>query len=371
MNTKDSNSREIFSVILPTYNEFKNIPNLIDKLLNLNLSFELELIFIDDNSSDGTGKLIRDYSILDRRIRLINRVGRSGLSSAIKEGCLCASGEIICIMDTDGQHKVEHIENSIDCLINNRCDVVTGSRFLDNAILSGLSNQRTYGSNLANYFARLSLYGSYSHLTDYMTGFLIFRRNSCINLIENIDVNGFKFLYELLSSSNGTLKIREIPLNFEKREYGKSKLDQSIVWDFFISLIHSFLRRLIPRRAISFAFVGVTGVIVQIIVVYFLMWMTNISFGKALPFGVIVAASSNYTINNFFTFRSNKLKGRSFYYGLFKFLLVSSLPIIANVGVSNVFYNQFSANSLLSQIAGILVVFIWNYAASSKIVWNF
>lgn len=106
-------------------------------------------------------------------------------------------------------------------------------------------------------------------------------------------------------------------------------------------------------------------------IVYFLIWTANLSFEKALPFGVILAASSNYTINNFLTFRSNKLKGMSFYYGLLKFLLVSSLPIIANVGVTNIFYNQFSANSLLSQITGIKVVFIWNYAASSKIVWNF
>ena len=151
----------------------------------------------------------------------------------------------------------------------------------------------------------------------------------------------------------------------------KSKLDVSIVWDFFVSLIHSFFKRIIPRRAISFALVGSTGVIVQIVFVYLLMWITNLSFENALPIGVVIAASSNFIINNFLTFRSNKLRGRSFYYGLLKFLLVSSLPIIANVGITNIFYNQLSLNSLLSQIAGILLVFIWNYAASSKIVWNF
>lgn len=362
---------EKLSIILPTYNESKNISKLINHLLNLNLPFELELIFVDDNSSDGTGKLIRDYARTDNRIRLINRIGRSGLSSAIKEGCLCASGEIISIIDTDGQHQVEDIRNAINCLKEYKYDVVTGSRFLVNSKLSGLSNKRTYGSNLANYFARLSLYGFYANLTDYMTGFITFRRNSCIDFIENIDVIGFKFLYELLISSKGILKIGEIPLMFKKREFGQSKLDQSIVWDFLISLIYSFSRQIIPRKAISFALVGSTGVIVQISFVYLLIWITNLSFEKVLPFGVVVAASSNYAINNFLTFRSNKLKGKFFYYGLIKFMIISSLPIIANVGVTNVFYNNFSTNSFLSQLAGILVVFIWNYAASSRFVWKF
>ena len=149
---------------------------------------------------------MRESAKKDLRIRLINRLGRSGLSSAIKEGCLSASGEIISIMDTDGQNQVEDIRNAITCLKEYKYDVVTGYRFLDNSKLSGLSNQRTYGSNLDNYFARLSLHDFYENLTDYISGFITLRRNSCINFIENIDVIGFKFLYELLISSKGILK---------------------------------------------------------------------------------------------------------------------------------------------------------------------
>ena len=116
---RDNNSKEILSFVLPTYNESKNISSLIDQILKINLPYEFELILVDDNSSDGTGNLIREYAKSDRRIRLINRIGRSGLSSAITEGCLCASGEIISIMDTDGQHNVAHLENSINCLKKN------------------------------------------------------------------------------------------------------------------------------------------------------------------------------------------------------------------------------------------------------------
>ena len=100
------------------------------------------------------------------------------------------------------------------------------------------------------------------------------------------------------------------------------------------------------------------------------MAVSSLDFEQVLPIGVVVAASSNFVINNILTFRINKLIGKTFYYGLIKFLLVSSLPIIANIGITNLFYSQLSLNTFISQIAGILVVFIWNYAASSKIVWN-
>ena len=226
------------------------------------------------------------------------------------------------------------------------------------------------GSSLANNIAKLSLSRSYSHLTDLMSGGIVFNRNRVIGYIEKIDVNGFKFLFELLSVSDGSLNTQEIPLNFLPRKFGESKLDISVVWDFGISLIHSFCKRLVPRKAISFAFVGITGVIVQLLVSYSLIWFIGMSFGKVLPFAVICAATSNYLINNWLTFRRNRLRNKALLVGLFKFLLVASLPIIANVGLASSFYNFISPNTLLSQFAGIIVVFIWNYAASSRLVWR-
>ena len=173
-----------------------------------------------------------------------------------------------------------------------------------------------------------------------------------------------------ISLGKGKFKIFEIPFIFKERMHGNSKLDLPVVWDFLISLLHSFSGRIVPRRAVSFALVGAMGVFVQLLTIYFLLALTKFNFQTVLPVGVIIAASSNFIINNILTFRSNKLLGKKFYTGLVKFLLVSSLPIIANVGVTNIFYSQFSTNTFLSQLAGIFVVFIWNYAASSKVVWN-
>ena len=358
------------SVILPTFNERNNILTLLDELLKLSDSYEIELIVVDDSSIDGTSSLVRELAKGDRRIRLINRLGRAGLSSAIKEGCLCATGEILAIMDTDGQHEVSSISNGIKKLIENKLDFVIGSRFLDNSVIKGLSKARTGGSNIANSLSRFSLPMEYSHLTDFMSGCMILNRESCISFIERIDVNGFKFFYELLAVSKGKLTGEEIELNFQSRKYGSSKLDIAIVWDFIVSLVHTILQRTIPRKAISFGFVGATGVLVQFFVIYCLIWFIGIPFEKALPFAVIIAASSNYLINNTLTFRGNRLKDKALIIGLFKFLIVSSLPIFANVGLATIFFNYISTNTLFSQLAGIIVVYIWNYSASSRLIWN-
>ena len=366
---KEANKSDI-SFVLPSFNERNNILPLLDELLELSDVYELELIVIDDNSTDGTSSLVRERAKKNRRIRLINRLGRSGLSSAIKEGCINATGEVIAIMDTDGQHEVSSIKVAIQKLLDNRLDLVIGSRFLNESSIQGLSQKREGGSIIANSFERFSLPSQYSHLNDFMSGCLVFKRQSCISLIEQIDVNGFKFLYELLAISKGSLKVNETPLSFRPRKYGTSKLDMAIVWDFLISLVHTILRRTIPRKAVSFAFVGATGVFVQLITSFTLMSFSKIAFEQALPFAVVIAASSNFLINNWLTFRSNRLRNKALIIGLIKFLLVSSLPIIANVGLATSFYSYISQNALFSQLAGIIVVFIWNYAASSRLVWN-
>ena len=140
-----NSQKKIISVIIPTYNEYKNLPKLLDQLLNLETIFEKEIIIVDDNSSDGTQNLARSYSQNDRRIRLISRLGRSGLSSAIKEGCLCASGDLIVIMDADGQHEPNSIIKGLRKFNNKNIDITIGSRFLDESIIKGLSSKEKEG----------------------------------------------------------------------------------------------------------------------------------------------------------------------------------------------------------------------------------
>ncbi|KGG12069.1 MULTISPECIES: glycosyltransferase [Prochlorococcus] len=358
------------SIVLPTFREKENIFLIIEELIDLANSYELEILIVDDDSKDGTFELVKSISFQDPRIRIIRRVGRSGLASAIKEGLLNAQGDIVALMDADGQHLPKDLINAVNFLNEGDYDLVIGSRFLKSANIRGLSQRRTGGSSFANLLARTSLPKNYQHITDYMSGCFVVKVEPCLPIIYKVDVNGFKFLYEFLSISRGCFCVGEVPLSFQPRLHGKSKLEVSIVWDFLISLLHTLTCRILPRRAISFGIVGLSGVGVQLITTNIAMNLFSLGFSSSLPISVIIAATSNYLINNILTFRSRRLSGIPLLKGLFKFLIVASFPVIANIGLATAFYNTISNNTVLAQIAGISIVFIWNYVASSRFVWN-
>jgi dolichol-phosphate mannosyltransferase len=355
-------------VVLPTYNERQNVRTIVAGLLSLADQFDLEILFVDDDSEDGTAEEVRQLAHQHPVIRLIRRVGRAGLSSAIKEGILDATGDLVVVMDCDGQHEPSTVARAVDTLLKTDADLVVGSRFHPEAEILGLSDQRERNSTWANGVARFSL-PQYRHLTDYMSGFFAVRPEAVLPMVRRVDVNGFKFLYELLAVSRGRLKVAEVPLTFQSRIAGDSKLDLAIVWDLGVSILHTLLLRSVPRRAISFALVGASGVVVQLAVNSLLMAF-GLSFARALPPAVVVSATSNYLINNSLTFRFQRQQGLALLRGLLKFLLVASLPVLANVGIASAFYSLVSRDTVLAQLAGIVVVFVWNYAASSKFVWN-
>jgi dolichol-phosphate mannosyltransferase len=358
------------SIVLPTYNERGNIEPLLAQLLQLEQRFNLEILVVDDDSADGTAELVRQLAHDQPAIRLIRRVGRAGLASAIKEGLLDASGDVALVMDSDGQHEPSSVLRAVQALQEGDLDLVIGSRFHPEAEIRGLSGRRELGSTWANACACFSLPRAYAGLSDFMSGFFALRLDAALPLVRAVDVNGFKFLYELLAVSQGRLRAADIPLTFQPRSSGSSKLDLAIFWDFLISILHSLSLRLLPRRAISFGLVGASGVLVQLAVTYLLMAIGPLGFERALPVGVVVAASSNYLINNALTFRFQRLQGLALLRGLLKFLLVASLPVLANVGLASAYYSFVARDTLWAQLAGILVVFVWNYAASSRFVWN-
>ena len=173
---------------------------MVSSLLELTDQYQVEILVVDDDSNDGTASIVRNLARQDSRIRLIQRVGRSGLASAIKEGLIDAIYPYAIAMDSDGQHEPSSVLEAIQQL-HQDADLVIGSRFLVNSEIHGLSDRRTGGSNLANKLARWSLPNSYSHLSDYMSGFIAMDLRRCIHLVRSVDVHGFKFLYELLAIS--------------------------------------------------------------------------------------------------------------------------------------------------------------------------
>lgn len=330
---------------------------------------QLEIIFVDDDSKDGTANVVRDLALVQPQIRLIYRVGRSGLSSAIKEGILSAVGEVVVVMDCDGQHEPSTVEAALRCLQETQADLVIGSRFHAAAQIKGLSNKREKISTLANTLARASL-PRYRELTDYMSGFFACKLRATLPYVRQIDVNGFKFLYELLAISGGRLKAAEVPLQFQPRISGESKLDIAIIWDLGISILHTLLFRSVPRRAISFALVGFTGIFTHLLIYTIARHVFFVGFEFAQACAVLAAATTNFLINNLLTFRFQQLRGYRLWLGLLRFLLVTSMGMVANVGVSSALYNQTHHGTMVALLAGIAVDFVWKYAAASKFVWH-
>ena len=201
-------------------------------------------------------------------------------------------------MDSDGQHEPTSVGEAVQ-LLDQGLDMA-GSRFLALEI-RGLSDRRTDGSSLANRLARWSLPRSYRHLSDCMSGFMVLRLERCLPLVRQLDVNGFKFFYELLAISRGRLQVGEIPCVFSRcmaaqarsrRPLGLRRVPDS----------HRNLR-LLPRRAISFGLWAPRcggGCITAL-----LMSLFNLAFQQALPVAVITAASSNYLVNNALNFETD------------------------------------------------------------------
>lgn len=361
--------REKLSIVLPTYNERDNILPVASELLALISQYDIEIIFVDDDSQDGTAERVRELSRTAPQIRLIRRIGRAGLSSAIKEGILDATGDLVAVMDCDGQHPPSSVIAALECLQDPGVDLVIGSRFRPDSLIRGLSERRERNSTLANAVARFSL-PRYRQLTDYMSGFFVCRLQSILPYVRQIDVNGFKFLYELLAICGGRLGVVEIPLVFQERLTGESKLNLAVVWDLGISILHTLLLRSVPRRAISFGLVGATGIAIHLLIYSLARRFFHFNFEFAQTSAVIGAASSNFLINNILTFRFQQLSGLRLWLGLVRFLLVTSMGMVANVGVSSALYHQHTQTPLLAMFAGIAVDFVWKYAASSKFVWN-
>ena len=117
----------MISIVIPTYNEVKNIIPLLRNLINILNNFEYEIIIVDDDSPDGTSEEIDKFMNDNKRIKLITRIGRSGLSSAIKEGLLFARGKYLLVLDGDGQHDPSFILNMVNTIENSKAAIVIGS----------------------------------------------------------------------------------------------------------------------------------------------------------------------------------------------------------------------------------------------------
>ena len=248
------------AIVIPTFNEAGNVAELLRRLDSALAGRAWEAIFVDDASPDGTAAVLREIARGDRRIRVIERIGRRGLSSACIEGMMAASAPLIAVMDADLQHDPA-VLNQLAARLDGdpELDLVIASRFIEGGGTGDWERDRLAKSETASRIARLVLKAD---LTDPMSGFFMIRGNRLRELAPRLSGIGFKILLDLLTTARRPLRFAEVPLVFQRREVGESKLDHVVALEFLIALYDRMFGRFVPTRFAMFAAIGAIGVIV-------------------------------------------------------------------------------------------------------------
>ncbi|MGH8120383.1 MAG: glycosyltransferase [Gammaproteobacteria bacterium] len=354
------------AIIIPTYNERENIQPMVACLDTALQGLNWEVVFVDDDSPDGTAELARCLAQTDRRIHCVQRLQRKDLYSACIEGILASSAPYVAIMDADMQHDEKILPQMLAALKNQGLDVVNGSRYMQGGSTGDLAPVRVWISRTATSMSRLVLN---LPITDPMSGFFMMRRDFFEKVMHKLTGSGFKFLFDILACAGGSVRFSEIPYIMRTRTRGESKLRAVVVWEYLMQLLYKGAGRIVPVRFISFATVGCSGIFVNI----FFLWLFHRIFAVDFLFSqagaTLIAMTSNFILNNQLTFHANKLGGRKFFYGLFSYYAACAIGAAINVAVANVLY-LMEYFWWLAGLAGAIAGAGWNYAASSTITWR-
>src|SRR3954447_16491700 len=354
------------SVIVPTFNERDNVATLVRRLDSALAGVSWEVIFVDDNSPDKTWDVVRGLARQDSRVRCVRRIGRRGLSGACIEGILASSAPCAAVIDADLQHDETQLPKMLALLQGGEAELVIGSRYIEGGSAESFDRQRASFSILATQVAKRVLR---IDVADPMSGFFAIRRERFEQLAPELSTQGFKILLDLVATAHGSLRIREIPYSFGSRLHGESKLDSMVALDFLGLVLAKLTGDVVTLRFLLFAMVGSIGLVVHLTALAVALDLFSWPFPEAQAFGAVVAMTSNFLLNNFLTYRDQRLKGFGIVRGLLLFYLVCSVGLFANVGVAFSVYDQ-EPIWWLAGAAGALMGVVWNYAMSGLFVWR-
>jgi dolichol-phosphate mannosyltransferase len=354
------------SVIVPTFNERGNVVELIERLEGVLGEVAWEVVFVDDDSPDGTADLVREIAQQNSRVRCLQRIERRGLSSACIEGMLASSAPYVAVIDGDLQHDESLLPNMLALLRQSEVDIVVGSRYAAGGDISDWDLKRARISRLAGRLSRIMVPAD---LTDPMSGFFMMRRPVLTASVRRLSAIGFKILADLFASSPQKLRFKELPYRFRPRRAGESKLDSLSAWDFLMLLLDKLVGHVIPVRFMAFSIVGAAGVAVHFAALALIRKLSGASFIEAQAGATITAMTFNFAVNNVLTYRDRQLRGWAWLRGWLSFVLACSIGGFANLGLAKVVY-EWGRGWALAAFAGILVGAVWNYAITRMLTWR-
>jgi dolichol-phosphate mannosyltransferase len=353
------------AVVVPTLNEAANVEALLAQLSVVLDGRSWEVLFVDDNSADGTSALVRRISRQARHVRIIQRVGRRGLSSAVIEGILATAAPVIAVMDGDLQHGEAALPRLIDAVAEGNADLAIGTRYGQGGSIGDWDAGRARMSRWATQLGQLALG---TRVSDPMSGFFAIRRDAFDRALPRLSGVGFKILLDILASSPTPLRVAEIPYEFRNRTAGESKIGARVIAEYAELIADKTIGRVVPVRLIKFLMVGGTGVFVHMGVLSAMLGAGAV-FLTAQTAAVMTAIAFNFFLNNSFTYADRKLRGWRLLPGLATFYAISALGAVANIGIGNWLAGQ-DERWWVAGMAGVVVGAIWNFAMSAALTWR-
>jgi len=353
------------SVIVPTFNERENVVPLVERIGAALRDCAWELLYVDDDSPDGTADMVRQLAAKDSRIRCLQRLGRRGLSSACVEGMLASSAPYLAVIDGDLQHDESLLPQMLAALKHGDTDIVVGSRYVAGG---GTGDWGAARIRLSKVGTRLSRMLVPDALTDPMSGFFMLRRPVFESAVRKLSNIGTKILMDLFASSPEPLRFKELPYNFRLRQAGISKLDSLTAWEYAMLLLDKMFGHIVPVRFVAFCIVGALGVAVHFSILSVLLHFAHADFLVGQASATVCTMTFNFAVNNVLTYRDKRLRGVRWLRGWLSFNIACGLGACMNIGLAT-YVNQVTGIWYVAALAGIAVGAVWNYAVTKRLTW--
>ncbi len=230
----------MLSIVLPTYNEAENLPELMERIAGVLKSIDYEVIVVDDDSPDGTWKTAESLVKKHKTLRVIRRIGRRGLSSAVVEGFDAAKGDVVLVMDGDLQHDPALIVQLYNA-VKKGAGIAVASRYMKGGSVGEWVSGRKFLSSAGTWLARKV---TPVRVSDPMSGFFALNADVYRRIRGSLRPTGFKILFEILGHLPRKTVTAEVPLVFRMRAHGESKLSAKVQIQFLLQLIRLILIRI-------------------------------------------------------------------------------------------------------------------------------
>jgi dolichol-phosphate mannosyltransferase len=354
------------SVVIPTYNERENITPLVERIDRALAPRDYEVVFVDDNSRDGTAELVNSLSG-KYPVRAIVRKDERGLATAVIHGIEHSDGDIIVVMDADLQHPPEVIPDLLS-KTEGGADIVIASRYVKGGGMKEWGLIRRIISKGAIMLAHLLL-PTTRRIEDPMSGFFSFKRQALGKA--RLSPRGYKILLEILIEGKFR-NAAEVPFTFESRSLGASKLNARQQIEYLKHLFSLMWRTGELLRFLKFCLVGASGVGVNLGIFWLLTrWggMRENDF-LALAIAIEVSIITNFTLNEYITFRDRRSPGASFFLRLLKFNAICIAGASIQAGVYALLHHVLGIYDLVSNLIGIIIAMLWNYLLNTWLTWR-